>query len=396
MAADPAASSSRPSGLLFPDWVLLDTVGRHMTRRREDAAATAAVSATSTGVPIEISFAVAAPPALTRCFVHCPELTPADFLQMPPCITGADGAFLLRVILLPSPAQRPVLILRPYPTDLTSNHVGVLHVSGEHCIIIVLRGRTLHIFSTETMSWSTKAARDTAARHVPFKFRPGKVLAVDGGRSLAWVDLRRGILLCDSVAGDDDDPELRMIRVPPLTPINSVEFGVDSDGMTPPLDGIRDVAYRDGFFRVIELGFPELDAGGNTGRYDFKWTTSVFKSKVGSENWEVETCRSVDSTKLLLDRSCLRCLIPEIWEEREKRLVMNNVISIFPTLDPHRDDVFYMVTRMQGLDLNGWVTAVNADSKKLEKIEPFSVEWIRCSRTILQCAFSKHFKQGPR
>ncbi|OEL26693.1 hypothetical protein BAE44_0012288 [Dichanthelium oligosanthes] len=70
-------------------------------------------------------------------------------------------------------------------------------------------GYNLHVFSTQTASWSTKAARlapDMAAYPLLFhgKFHPTKVLAaVDGGGdSLAWVDIRRGILLCNSVTED--------------------------------------------------------------------------------------------------------------------------------------------------------------------------------------------------
>ncbi|CAN6361741.1 unnamed protein product [Urochloa humidicola] len=97
--ANPAASTSGRSG--FPDWVLLDTVA-HKGRSRSGNASTA-VTLTSAGSPVEVSFAFADAPALTRCIIHCPELS---FVDEPPLITGADGAFLLISAIFPKSPGR--------------------------------------------------------------------------------------------------------------------------------------------------------------------------------------------------------------------------------------------------------------------------------------------------
>ncbi|OQU79440.1 hypothetical protein SORBI_3008G144701 [Sorghum bicolor] len=82
----------KPQPSAFPESVLLDTVV-YMGRCRGNE--TTARAETSDGYPIEVSFLVADPPALARCFIYCPVLTVDDFFEAAPEIMAADGAFLL-------------------------------------------------------------------------------------------------------------------------------------------------------------------------------------------------------------------------------------------------------------------------------------------------------------
>ena len=99
-------------------------------------------------------------------------------------------------------------------------------------------GRTdydLYVFSSETMSWSTIVAPvavdgdtdyDLLAMHYPTK-----VISI-GGVWLAWIDLRRGVLLCNVAV--DRLPEMRLIQLPSLLGINKYDFA-PFDGAVPPL-----------------------------------------------------------------------------------------------------------------------------------------------------------------
>lgn len=106
------------------------------------------------------------------------------------------------------------LLPRPYPTDLHSQHVAVLSCcSGDHCLLVVPKRRfvgtgllvyDLHVFSTETVSWSTKVA--TVADDVEYSGRiePGRVFSVGGGL-VAWVDIAGTVFCC--ATGSDEEPD---------------------------------------------------------------------------------------------------------------------------------------------------------------------------------------------
>nr|TKV93167.1 hypothetical protein SEVIR_9G208100v2 [Setaria viridis] len=313
----------------FPAWVLLDTVAKIGRCKNE----TTAQGTTSAGLHIEVSFELVDPPGLSRCVIYCPEsdLT-ARNSKTPPspspsaCITGADGAFLL--VRVAGPGTPSLYLLpQPYPVHLLSNYVGVLSCGGgdasEHCLVVVPERwigpdhrlmYDLQVFSTKIQSWSTKDPR----------FDPTKVFSVAGG-SLAWVDVRSRILLCKEV---DDDPEMLLIQLPALMGANVQEFGVDSDDCSPPMDPIRDVTFRNGRFRFIEMESLVLLSDSTSQR---PWTAAMFERKVCSEDWE--RCCSVDSNDLMPADSCFPYLFPEIYDYEEKKLTLNRVVSFLPTLD---------------------------------------------------------------
>ncbi|CAN6310648.1 unnamed protein product [Urochloa humidicola] len=414
---EPAASATVSSD--FPAWVLLDTVAQLGRCKNE----TTAHGATSAGLPIEVSFILVDPPSFSRCVFNCPALTTSSSgtsasAASPPCsacITGADGAFLLLRVFFherngklmftdifvyrAGPGMPSLSLLpRPYPTRLHSLHVGVLSSggAGEHCSVVIPVRRVggnrgvrydLWVFSTKTASWSTKDPKVTChADRLYGEFEPTRVFSVGEG-SLAWVDLQFGILLCKDL--DDEDTEMRLIQLPALMPGNKVRFGVDSDGLSPPMDPIRDVTFRDGWFRFIEMEFLGVD-----GRCPSRWwRATMFKREICSESWE--WCGTVDSSDLSpVDDSCLSHLFPdEIYDHEEKKLTLNRVMSSVPTLDQYRDDVVYMVSKTKGTDTHGWILAVNTGNKMLEKAVPFSTERLYHHRAYLQCAFSKYLSK---
>ncbi|GJN01863.1 hypothetical protein PR202_ga19164 [Eleusine coracana subsp. coracana] len=341
-------------------------------------------------------------------------------MESPSCVTGGDGAFLLIRVIFPWRNDRSgfsdvfiytagpglpslQLLPRPYPVGFLTNRVGVLSCgdtySNHYCLVVlperrfVARGRVnynLHVFSDRTRSWSVKAARLACdAQEFYGDFVPTKVFSVDGG-SLAWVDLRIGILLFNSLP---EDPEVRLIRLPPLLPTNYYNIGEGFDGILPQLDSIRDVTCRNGWFWFIEMEFPELDDDDDNAQFNHHWTATIFKRMICSDEWDWEPLCTVDSASLSPADSCFPCLFPEIWDCKENKLTLSNVISSAPTLDMYRDDVIYMIAKMKGDDPNGWVLVVNTKSEKLEKVSPFSAERLYYHRTHLQCSFSNYLRR---
>ncbi|XP_021321789.1 uncharacterized protein LOC8074283 [Sorghum bicolor] len=383
----------KPQPSAFPESVLLDTVV-YMGRCRGNE--TTARAETSDGYPIEVSFLVADPPALARCFIYCPVLTVDDFFEAAPEIMAADGAFLLiRAIF----RRRSSLDLGISPTI----SIGVLSCGDDHCLVVDLRldapSRMRHnppmfVFSSKTKSWSTKRARlacgTDSSRYL--RFAHSKVFGVEG-RSMAWVDVTVGILLCRSVA---QDPEVQFIQLPSLTPVNSIRFGETEIGTMPPLDSIRDVSCRNGWFRFIEvekhIGFSQLNDG-RIKELNFGWESTMFKRRIHSDKWGWKPCGTFNSASLSLANSCSPD--EKIWDYKKKKLAINSVVSSFPTLDMCSNDVVYMLAKVKHTDPNGWVLSINTRSKKLQKIAPFSGDSPLISCIFLQCGFSKHLSSAP-
>ncbi|CAN6180127.1 unnamed protein product [Urochloa humidicola] len=397
-----------------PPWVLLDTPARTGCCEKN---ATTAASTTSAGHPIFVSFSVAPPPVLTRCFVHCPGLPPEAF-SGPPRVTAADGSLLLirvsyakqlvdgrggrliDIFVYRAGPGRPSLHLvpRPYPLRFDYDQVGAISCGDEHHLLVVPELRfeevchqfvyDLHVFSTKTMSWSTTVASVAVDGETDYsllvRHAPTKVISM-GGVWLAWIDLRRGVLLCNV---HDKLSEMRLIQLPPLMRTNKADFEDGFDGATPPLRHLRDVTCRNGLVRFIEIEYPELDDSNDT--QQSRWTATMFTREIWAENWE--WCCALDLADLSPAENCLLDLFPEIWDG--KNLTLDMVISSCPTLDMYEDDnVFYMMSKLSADDLNGWVLAVNASNQTLESVVPMNNERFDFEPTYKQCAFSKHLDQ---
>lgn len=203
--------------------------------------------------------------------------------------------------------------------DLHFNYVGLLSDTfNKHRLVVIpeqqfeANGRLsydLQIFSSETMWRTTKVARTACGLEGLFNalewFRQTKVLNIGGGL-LGWVDLRRGILMCDVV---DKEQEMRLIRFPPLMATNRVNFAVDSDGCGPSLRWVRDVTCRNGCINLVEMEMqmPDFDSR----NAQLPWTASMFKRMIWSEKWD--ECCTINSNDLSPSYSCFPCLFPEIF-----------------------------------------------------------------------------------
>jgi len=148
-----------------------------------------------------------------------------------------------------------------------------------------------------------------------------------------------------------------LIQLPTLLAANKEKYGhCYGDCCSPALDPIRDVTFRNGRFRFIEMEFLEF---ADSDTLQPRWRATVFERTVSS-NWE-QFC-TVNSDEILPSGSCY--LFPETDYEKENKPIMNKVISSSPTLDLYHDDVVYMIAKQKPRDPNGWVLAVNTKSKK--------------------------------
>ncbi|CAL4911025.1 unnamed protein product [Urochloa decumbens] len=225
--------------------------------------ATTATGVTGGGLPIQVTFRAARPPALSHLCVHCPG---ADFSASAPSRVVASHAdlLLLRVPTHPDSlscvkaefwdyfvyrAHPPRLDLIPNPHPKRVNDCDAALISldngGGGYVVAALRNRIprpdpsggrgayittefdLHLYrsSNPDEGWVTTTrlsvedpVRDAlvplprvVADLLPYH-ETGKAIAVGGERgTVAWVDLWRGIILCDVL---DESPALRDVPLP--------------------------------------------------------------------------------------------------------------------------------------------------------------------------------------
>ncbi|KAL5221646.1 hypothetical protein ABZP36_026359 [Zizania latifolia] len=223
--------------------------------------ASTASSKTSTGHPIEVTFWEEPPPALSHFSVHCPDLQllPDNLFLAPKAIAVDDGLVLLRVpikhfagkcsfqdndyfVYHPGPPA-PKLDLLPWPRRLGDDEIVILSCGGDkdkhkHYVLAALQIRsvftftfTLHLYrsdksSSGRRSWTSQVVSveepvrdklcpipDSAERQM--YHLTAKVITLGGANgTVGWVDLWRGILLCDLLDDDDTPKKLRDMPLP--------------------------------------------------------------------------------------------------------------------------------------------------------------------------------------
>ncbi|KAL6627202.1 hypothetical protein ACP70R_030928 [Stipagrostis hirtigluma subsp. patula] len=262
---------------------------------------------------------------------------------------------------------RPSLRLVPGPCPMVRfpKQVGVLPCggAGEHYSVAfpVTRSKPrmvheIHVFSSESESWSTKIARISddpeTTYHEVVLHDPSKAVAA-GGSSLAWVDLWRGILLCEDVL--DEDPELRLIQWPLPPPDEDL---IDLYAA----QSVRDATLIDG---VITFVASKYDAFSSS-RYchvDKRWKATVWKREMSSDNWEFSF--KVDIANILSTNSPPNSsLLQKLWDDELNKLDLNKVLSAAPTLSLNSEDVVYFMANL--VSNEALLLAVNARAGRLE------------------------------
>ncbi|CAN6235247.1 unnamed protein product [Urochloa humidicola] len=292
----PAASSWVPPTLLdcegYDGAALLDL----MCYIADLPNATTAGAATSTGLPLQVSFHAARPPLLSHLCVHCPGL---DFSRSAPRVVATDaGLVLLRVPVNPtshivtirswdwdyflySPRARQLRLLpNPQPESIADSATALLSIGGGGSFAVAAignwgpvfdrGGRTLlrwvfdlHLYRSSEGRWATRRmsvkdlVRDAA---IPLPdsdmlyHETGRAFSVGGERgTVAWVDLWRGVLFLDVLAR----PRPVIRRDVPLPVPARENWGLLGGGRNPGY--IRDVAISRRRRDTISIKYVEME-----------------------------------------------------------------------------------------------------------------------------------------
>uniref|UniRef100_A0A0E0LFS4 DUF1618 domain-containing protein n=1 Tax=Oryza punctata TaxID=4537 RepID=A0A0E0LFS4_ORYPU len=251
------------------DTVLVGVRG-YDSGHREKKGGSTATSRTSNGRPIEMTFWNEAPPALSHFSVHGSDLPPAHGAKV---IAAADGFLLLRVPVSPLPGgkrlfrhddyfvynhhQPATLYLLPSPCPqycIRDDDFVIVSCGDKQQYVVAalemisLPSRfALHLYKSSSSSgggdeiagsWTCEevfveaAVRDKVCPIPDSAERPvyhitTKTITLGGPKgTVGWVDLWRGILLCDLL---DETPKLRDMPLPLPAKGNWTSYLCDSE-----------------------------------------------------------------------------------------------------------------------------------------------------------------------
>nr|CAB3463427.1 unnamed protein product [Digitaria exilis] len=394
--------------------------------------ATTATGVTASGLPIHVTFRAARPPALSHLCVHCPGVSFSA--PAPKVIATHAGVLLLRVPIHPSdfiscvkpqfwdyyvysPAARPPrleLLPNPYPKRFNDSEAAIVSTSGGGYVVAALKNRIprrdraggrgafiktefdLHRYRSSAAGegWVTdqisveEPMRDAlvplpwAVADVRPYHESGKTVTIGGERgTVAWVDLWRGVILCDVLVDGDERPVLRDVPLPVPARGNWGRLLRDGDPSY-----VRDVTVgrSKGSIKYVEMEFRppttktvvpdsylEWARGGGSSKViregGWKVTAWSMAIPVGSwEDWRRECDVDVGDLTAVDDgtpwvseptSSCLRL------RGSDREAILRSLPVAYPTISmDDDDDAVYLFSEVGNLEM---VVAVDVRKKTL-------------------------------
>uniref|UniRef100_A0ACD5XIE9 Uncharacterized protein n=1 Tax=Avena sativa TaxID=4498 RepID=A0ACD5XIE9_AVESA len=454
--------SLRTAGSRHPDSVLLD----RKAYLEDQVNATTAVGQLSTGEPIRITFSLADPPAVSYFCIHSPEISETDYAsepvvacsekdmviihfsfrfgpRVPSFEPGLREYFIYRAAgcgkkppsFKPIPYPGPDILMRPH--ILHHESLGLVPFDNGEFLLVSLSTRmsildyVLLIFSSKTEQWTTKqvVVQTTppiisSQSGVPFEIN--KVIVLGEGL-LGWVDLWRGILVCNVL---EDSPVVRIIPLPNKPKSNfrwkSSSYFEDSRSYddsphnnSPNLS--RDVACNNGLIKLIDMEHlyreeivtqvqndlascydshlvdddPRVGVPRTCYVSDGWRLRSYYKHiSSSSEYWREECIVHCDDISVYNPRHCL--VLPELRAYNTGKLTLRYLISAFPFLSIHGENVVYLMSKVKFEGGKAWILGVDLANKTLEVLEPYSsTRAFFFKPDLCHYMFSKYLNPAP-
>ncbi|XP_048573404.1 uncharacterized protein LOC125553712 [Triticum urartu] len=259
----------------LPETILIDSFG-YLSNRTNATTANGRRSRTKKkGKRILVTFWPAAPLRVSCFTVHCPDPKADAYGSIPKVCYTEDGLALLCVTICPERQYMyakniryfvyqagtkntpPSVKLVHSPPDFTffDHEVALLRRRDQDMFFIAVLRRAfvereytdghfhLHLYSSKTKTWSTKLMRLDSPPDFEFHSR-NKGITIGGEHgSVGWVDLRRGILICDLLLLDSNQ-SLRYVPLPsPLSPEPLQRY---------PLS-VRNIVVLQGYIKYFEM-----------------------------------------------------------------------------------------------------------------------------------------------
>lgn len=406
-----------------PSWILFDSEANIV--HHTDYNYTTAL-AWKNSKPIVVTLCPAHRPIPSRLIVHYKSLNPDEFFLQKPCIVcTAEGFLLIRIatgcgtpgstiwsrtrgvkqdmcdyLIYKATGRRgPELKMlpNPHPRFFRDYEVGLHSDGDDHFTVAALSSTTtgtefeLHLFKSKEWKWTTlnvllELPQDPFLVPIPdnayrlLHHVTSTVITLGGaGGTIGWVDLWRGILLCDVLS---DNPTLRGVPMPPPMP---ERLSDPDEGLECCPKPYRGIAVINNCLKVVELQvcgdqLPYYDS--ETDGPDFKilnWTLTTYtNSKITTTNdWEIDcTVEASDiSIDEAVDSEMLRCgLLLKAHTNEDAGRNLQNLHTCQPVLCPDDEGIVYLITRSKFLHPKAWVLAVNMRKKRVQAMASIETE----------------------
>ena len=354
----------------LPETILIDSFG-YLSDRTNATTANGRRSRTKKkGKRILVTFWPAAPPRVSCFTVHCPDLKPDAYGSIPKVCYTEDGLALLCITICPerqymyakniryfvyqagtkkTPPSVKLVHCPPY-FRIYDQEVALLHCHDQEMFFIAVLRRAfiereytdghfnLHLYNSKTKAWNIKLMLLDSPKDFEFH-SPNKGITIGGELgSVGWVDLRRGIIICDLLLNNQS---LRYIPLPsPLSP--------------DPLRGyplyVRNITVLQGYIKYFEM-HSNVRPGSDTGSSPISegWIAATKKIKIssigstsGSSNWE-EDCTIRCSDDVPLDSPVYAQMLPNPQEGDDAKPSLKKICVGYPALSLHDGDVVYLM-----------------------------------------------------
>jgi hypothetical protein len=200
-----------------------------------------------------------------------------------------------------------------------------------------------------------------------------------GGSTVGWVDLWKGIVVCDVL---DEMPVLRFIPVPQLMP-GHME-GSKSSWQ------VRNVSCSNGLIKFVEIekherhdpdeiSFVDMDK-----LYDsdclpkpkeIGWRAMTWYRMISWDHWRKGGMAYDKDISIDCQRHSM--LLPETTDDNARdELTLKNLLASFPVLSLtcDCDDIVYMLCKTKSGDSKSWLISVDLKKKILVEFAPFTLQ----------------------
>ncbi|KAK3132867.1 hypothetical protein QOZ80_6AG0528760 [Eleusine coracana subsp. coracana] len=236
----------------------------------------------------------------------------------------------------------------------------------------------IHLYNSKTRTWTTKLMYSSKE----FKFvYPSKVITFGGPLgSVGWVDLWRGILICDLL---QDGRHLRYIPLP-LPSVPKVLKG--------PPSRVRDIVVIQGKIKFFDMTtYMKLDP--KTGYYvPNGWEAATCELDPSKKHQWKDTCAIKISEVTVSDPTHLK-MLPNLKEgEEDTEAILKRLYARCPSLSLHHDGVVYIANKLEHQDdKRQWVIAADMNHKTLHDVAYYySGRRLSYGHAFIKSEISKH------
>ncbi|TVU32395.1 hypothetical protein EJB05_24125, partial [Eragrostis curvula] len=248
------------------------------------------------------------------------------------------------------------------------------------------------LFHSKDKVWTTRPVAVPRRDDDSFRHETTTVITVGGERgTMAFVDLWRGILLYDVLAGDDDDPTL-----PRCVPLPETIFGTPCYSVNPLI--YRDIAVVNGQFKYVEMGSEVTADKASRGPMIAAHSMPIASCRQEEDASWRRDCK-IDVSKIRDDKNLLS---PEVqrmlsYDERmtKPEPTLETLCTGHPTLCLHDEDTVYFTTMAKPMSPKACVVAVNIRERTIQGVARFGARTRGINFTFIRSRIYSYLNMTP-